>query len=72
MTPERLGQIEDLCYAVLERAPGERGPFLTDACRGDDELLREVELLLRQNGSGGPLERPALQMAASRLNNRVP
>src|SRR5258707_9814279 len=48
MTPERWRQIELLCNAALEREASQREAFLVQACRGDDELRREVESLLAQ------------------------
>jgi len=51
MTPERWQQIELLCNAALERESSQREAFLARACRGDDELRREVESLLAQEKS---------------------
>ena len=48
MTPERWRQIEELYHSAREREPGERSAFLDQACRGDVELRREVEVLLAQ------------------------
>ena len=39
-------RVEQLCHAALERSPGERDAFLSRACDGDEELLREVKSLL--------------------------
>ncbi len=52
MTPERLQQIEELYHSARDCASGQRGVFLTEACRGDDELRREVEWRLRQPAAG--------------------
>ena len=46
MTPERWREVEDLCHASLARPNEERRQFLTEACRGDEVLRREVESLL--------------------------
>jgi hypothetical protein len=51
MNQERLRQIEELYRSAREREPGERSAFLAEACRGDEELRRKVELLLAENGS---------------------
>jgi len=69
MTPERLGQIQELYHAALDRAPGERAAFLSQACSGDDQLQREVESLLPPNGdrNGGLMEKPAMEIAAELL-----
>lgn len=47
MSPDRWRRIEQLYSAALERDSGEREAFVADASRGDDELRREVESLLR-------------------------
>jgi formylglycine-generating enzyme required for sulfatase activity/predicted Ser/Thr protein kinase len=52
-----LRQIEDLYHSAREREASQRSAFLSDACRGDEELQREVESLLAQDGSA--LDRPA-------------
>ena len=49
MAAEGWPQIEELYHSARERGPGERSAFLTDACRGDEELRRKVELLLAQD-----------------------
>ena len=51
MNAERLRQIEELYHSARERGPGERSAFLAEACRGDEELRRKVELLLAQDVS---------------------
>jgi len=51
MDPDRWEQIEQIYHAALQRAPGLRGAFLAEACRGDQDLQREVEALLTQEGS---------------------
>jgi serine/threonine protein kinase/Tfp pilus assembly protein PilF len=67
MNPERLQQIEDLYHSARKRELSERGEFLAESCRGDEELRREVESLLAQNAAGDVMERPALEVAASLL-----
>ena len=47
MTPERWAEIERLYHAALPRTAGDRAAFLEDACGTDQELLREVESLLK-------------------------
>src|SRR6185369_14050918 len=51
MDPERWRQIERLYLSALEQEPAQRNRFLTEACRGDAELRREVESLLESGGS---------------------
>ena len=48
MTPERWAQVEELCYATLERPTEERDAFLHNACAGDVTLRGEVESLLAE------------------------
>jgi serine/threonine protein kinase len=67
MTPERMRQIEELYHAAQERKPDDRRVFLAGTCAGDEELRREVELLLAQDSIEGPMEQPALDMAARLL-----
>src|SRR5437667_8045235 len=49
MNEERWREIEALFHAALECAPGERAAFLDDACVGDEELRRELDLLLSEH-----------------------
>jgi tRNA A-37 threonylcarbamoyl transferase component Bud32 len=62
-----LRQIEDLYHSAREREANQRSAFLSDACRGDEELQREVESLLAQDASDsvGPLGDLALGLPAS-------
>jgi hypothetical protein len=53
MTPERWRRIEELWHAALERDRPLRGTFLQEACAGDEELQREVESLLAEEGQVG-------------------
>ena len=73
MNAERLRQIEELYHSARERELGERSAFLAEACRGDEELRRKVELLLAQDVSNDDavgekiLDRPAWEAAPSLL-----
>ncbi len=51
MLSERWRQVERLYHAAWNQAPSQRANFLAEACGGDEELRREVELLLAQEGS---------------------
>ncbi|MBL8167163.1 MAG: protein kinase [Acidobacteria bacterium] len=53
MTPTRWQQIDQLLDAVLELPAAERAAFLTQACKDDDELRREVESLLSASDNAG-------------------
>jgi serine/threonine protein kinase/formylglycine-generating enzyme required for sulfatase activity len=73
MDRERFLRMRELFGAALELAPGQRAPFLQEACGGDEELLAAVErLLLIEQGAGNFLEGPVpviipTDTAASRL-----
>jgi eukaryotic-like serine/threonine-protein kinase len=65
MMPRRWDCIEQLYHAAVERPPAERGSFVQEEAAGDVEVQREVEALLRYDGtSAGFLERPALEYMA--------
>ena len=67
-TSERR-RVDDLCLAALELEEGRRAAFLDQACDGDEDLRREVESLLAQEGKldGDFLEAPALEVAAKAM-----
>ena len=44
--PEQWRKIKEIVGAALEREPGERAPFLEEACAHDESLRAEVESLL--------------------------
>ncbi len=68
MTPERWRQVVGLFNAALEREPARRASFVDEACRGDEELKREVESLLTADSPEGSfLQSPALEVAAQQL-----
>jgi Tol biopolymer transport system component/predicted Ser/Thr protein kinase len=69
VSSERFQQVEELYHSARELEPDKRGGFLAEACRGDEELRREVELLLAQDGVAGPMEQPALEVAAKLLSD---
>jgi len=65
MNPERWHEIDRLLSQALKRDPGERFDFLHQRCAGDDELLKEVSLLLEAHDRAGSfMEEPALDQAA--------
>ena len=53
MIPDRWRKLEQLFQSALTLGEAERAAFLADACRDDDELRREVELLLSTPASSG-------------------
>ncbi len=46
MTPERWQMIKEVLAGALELAPAERDAYLERTCGGEDQLLREVQILL--------------------------
>jgi eukaryotic-like serine/threonine-protein kinase len=61
VTPERWKQIEGVFDAAIDLPPAERDAYLTDACGGDAELRRQVELLIRSHDAAGSfIEEPAV------------
>jgi len=69
MTPDRWRQVEQLYHSALEREGDQRAAFLTEACRGDEELQREVASLLEQTESG-LLDHP-LQLGPYRIEGVI-
>ena len=68
MNPERWQQIDQLLQSALEREPGQRSAFLTQACAGDEPLRWEVESLIASHEKVGTiLEKPLSQVAAQLL-----
>ncbi|HVQ36948.1 MAG TPA: protein kinase [Pyrinomonadaceae bacterium] len=71
MDPERWQQINQLFHSALERAAGERAPFLAQACNGDESLRLEVESLIGSHEqSSSFIEAPAGDLAAEMLSGR--
>ena len=65
MDPESWRRIEELYHAATKMTADERAAFLQDACRDDEELLREVlSLLAHEASADGFIETPAFDMAA--------
>lgn len=69
-TPERWQEIDRIFAAALEREPGERAQFLTEACAGDQELRREVESLLAHDSAESLVGNLAVEQA-TRLITKV-
>ena len=65
MNPERWQQIERIYSDARELPTEKRSAFLVEACGSDDDLKREIESLLAEDGRAGKfMERPALEVAA--------
>jgi len=55
MTPERWLQVEEIFQAALDLSPEDRNRYVSDVCKNDTELRRDVESLLSQYDSAGEL-----------------
>ena len=53
MTAERWRQIEEAYHLALEYPPQKRGAFIAQACKGDEDLRKEIEDLVRWEESPG-------------------
>src|SRR5207302_6484237 len=70
MTPEHWQKVKEIFQSALERAPGERSAFLSSACRGDDDLRREIESLIASHEKSGEfIDSPAYEAAAELIVN---
>src|SRR5438128_6139257 len=58
MTRERWQKTKDLFDAASKLETPDRDAFLRTACEGDEDLKREVQLLLDQDSGTGILDRP--------------
>jgi serine/threonine-protein kinase len=68
MKPERWNHVDRLLDAALELPPDKRAAFLDKACAGDEELRKELDLLLASDdGAQSFLEKPALEVAAKAM-----
>ena len=65
MTAERWRQISAIYNAAIARGGADRTAYVSSACTGDDDLRREVELLLKQGESF--LAQPIAMAAGSRI-----
>src|SRR5215467_14031691 len=77
MTPERFQQIDRLVALALERVPRERGAFIREVCRADDELRQEVETLLESHEKAGdflvePPSDAAAEVVAEHWTETIP
>lgn len=68
MKPERWKRIEEVYHSAQDRPDAERDSFLQQACGGDQDLLREVESLLKHGAtSHSLLDTPAVAIVAKAL-----
>src|SRR5260370_32565721 len=69
MNTDRWQRVKDLFSQACERAPEERGSFLAEACRGDEELRREVSSLLESHQeTGSVFDKPVAPAIAARVD----
>ena len=65
MDPERWRRVEELYHAAARVPAAQRAGLLETACKGDDDLRREVESLLSYESSAEKfIEGPAFEVAA--------
>jgi serine/threonine protein kinase/Tfp pilus assembly protein PilF len=68
MKPERWKRIEELYHSAQDRPDTERDSFLQEACGGDQNLLQEVESLLKHGATPHSLlDTPAVAVVAKAL-----
>src|SRR5262245_40487181 len=59
-------KLREIFLAVLERAPDQRDAYLDQRCAGDDELRRNLAVMLKAHAAGeGPLDRGAVRETAA-------
>lgn len=65
MKPERWQRIEELYHSAAEMPVAQRSSFLHEACKGDENLLQEVESLLKHGETPNSLlDKPAVAVVA--------
>jgi eukaryotic-like serine/threonine-protein kinase len=68
MNPERWQKLDELFHSALEREPGEREAFLTEACVGDDELREELDsMIVHHEQADSFIETPAYAVVAETI-----
>ena len=68
MTPARFEAIEEIFYSTIAQPQDQRDAFLTTACRDDDALRCEVEVLLACYPRVGEfIETPVVNLATTIL-----
>ena len=69
MDADRWARVAEIYQIARERAPSERGAYLSSSCGGDDELRREVESLLAQAAKAVVIDAPVWEAAAGVLDD---
>ena len=65
---DRWPRVKDIFQSALDRAPGERTAFVSEACGEDRDLRAEVESLLLAHQQAGSFAEAALGMTDSGSN----
>ena len=69
MDSERWRRLEELYHSALDREPGERAGFLSEACAGDEELHQEIRSLLEHERAPNALvDRPVWEVTGDLLD----
>jgi eukaryotic-like serine/threonine-protein kinase len=69
MKPERWQRIEELYHSAAEMPVAQRSSYLHKACRGDENLVQEVESLLKHADTpNSVLDRPAVAVVAKAIS----
>ena len=71
VNPERWQRLKEIFDAALDKTDSERTAFLDEACQSDPELRREVESLLKSQGSDSFLEKPAYEAVPELFENET-
>jgi hypothetical protein len=50
---EKWHEVKEIFYAALQRAPEERGRFLDELCKDNEDLRREVESMISSSEAAG-------------------
>src|SRR6266481_3483308 len=69
MNPERWREVETMYQATMDREPEVRSAYLVEACRGDEDLRRDVESLIELNAVPVLVDDPAWQSFGELLDN---
>jgi serine/threonine protein kinase/Tfp pilus assembly protein PilF len=77
VTPERWNQVKEVFHQALGLDEGRRAAFLARACSGDENLRREVDLLISGHNQAGsfisaPPDQCATELMARRQGSLMP
>ena len=72
MTPERWQKVKQIFQTALDKPAAERAPFVVSACKGDEDLRKEVESLLASSEKDGSfIDSPAYAAAATLITEQA-